>query len=425
MTTNPDPRVRVFAVTTDLSMTGAKRVLVDGAVGIDRTRFHRGVLLLSPVGPDDPLRRELVAAGVDVHHVPVPARIHPPGLRALERWMESEGRPDIFHTHCARSAAIVRLAVWRRRRGPRPRVIVHFHGTVSARALRLKHRLLDRLLRPVTDLVISPTLHAARRGAQAHSFRGLPQRVVPNGVDLARVSRASRAPSTVRDSWGVPPGTRVVLLLGRWGAAKGHDVLLDAIPTVLSHPEDVRFVLVAPEGGGEYRASLERRIHQTALRRQVIMTGRDTDPGSCYAAADVVTMPSRDEPFGLVAVEAMAAGRSLVVARAGGLPEVCGDEAGVRWVRPGNPEALGQAIKAALAEPPAETAHRAACARRRAALFALPQYLDNLERAYADVLGRPELAPRPRPGADETSLETARAAVADPDAGARAPALVP
>ena len=252
--------------------------------------------------------------------------------------------------------------------------------------------------------------------------------MVPNGVDLARVSRASRAPSAVRDSWGVPAGTRVVLLLGRWGAAKGHDVLLDAIPTVLSHPEDVRFVLVAPEGGGQYRASLERRIRQTALRRHVIMTGRDTDPGSCYAAADVVTMPSRDEPFGLVAVEAMAAGRSLVVARAGGLPEVCGDDAGVRWVRPGDPAALGQALKAALAESPADRAYRADSARRRAALFALPQYLGNLERAYADVLARPaptaarlDPAPVVRAGVPEPT----RAPVAALDAPVRAPALVP
>lgn len=427
MTTTSDPRTRIFAVTTDLSMTGAKRVLVDGAVGIDRTRFRSGVLLLSPVKADDPLRRELVEAGVDVHHVHVLSRIHRRGLQALARWIETVGRPDILHTHCARSAAVVRLALWPRRKGPRPRVVVHFHGTVSARALRTKHRLIDRLVRPLTDLVISPTAHAARRGAQAHAFGGLPQRVVPNGVDLARVSRASRAPSAVRDSWGVPAGTRVVLLLGRWGAAKGHDVLLDAIPTVLSHPEDVRFVLVAPEGGGQYRASLERRIRQTALRRHVIMTGRDTDPGSCYAAADVVTMPSRDEPFGLVAVEAMAAGRSLVVARAGGLPEVCGDDAGVRWVRPGDPAALGQALKAALAESPEDRAHRAEAARRRAALFALPQYLGNLERAYADVLARPAPAVRPEavPAVRGGVAETARAPVAALEAPVRAPALVP
>lgn len=382
-----------MAVTTDLRMTGAKRVLVDGAAGIDRARFRTGVLLLSPVPPDDPLRRELEDADVEVHHVRVRSRLHLRGIRSLRQWIAQEGMPDILHTHCARSASIARLAVWSRSVRPRPRLVVHFHGTVSPRARRWKHRFLDRALRPVTDLVLTPTLHSAMRGASAHAFRGLPMRVVPNGVNLERVAQATRRPEEVRRSWGVPPLTKIVLLLGRWGASKGHDVLLDAVPTVLAHREDVRFVLVAPEGGGEYRTSLERRIRESTLRRHVVITGRDTDPGSCYAAADVVTMPSRDEPFGLVAVEAMAAGRSLVAARAGGLPEVCGDDAGVLWVPPGDAEALGRTIGFALTEPADARLDRARSLRRRAEQFALSRYIAHLESAYSEVLGRPELLP--------------------------------
>lgn len=393
------PKPRVFAVTTDLAMTGSKRVLVDGAVGLARDRFHSGVLLLSDVDADDPLRRELATGGVDVHHVRVRSRLDVRGLLALRRWILDVGRPDVLHTHCARSAGVVRVACASVPRARRPRVVVHFHGTVSRRALRWKHRVLDRLLRGTTAMVLAPTRHSAERGARVHAFRGLPGRVIPNGVDLRRVARAARSLEAVRASWGVPAGTRVVLLLGRWGAAKGHDVLLDAIPRVLAHPEPVRFVLVAPEGGGEYRAALERLIQRTALRRHVVLTGRDTDPGSCYAAADVVTMPSRDEPFGLVAVEAMAAGRTLVAARAGGLPEVCGDDAGVLWVPPGDPDALGRALLEALAEPPAERAGRAGRARARAAQFALPHYLRDLEAVYATVLRRPDLAPAGPAGA--------------------------
>lgn len=381
-----DRRPRIFAVTTDLRLTGSKRVLVDGAVGLSRERFASGVLLLSPVEADDPLRRELVEGGVDVHHVRVRSRLDARGLLALRRWMLDVGRPDVLHTHCARSAGVVRVARALLPAPRRPRVVVHFHGTVSRRALRWRHRILDRLLRPGTAMVLAPTEHSATRGARVHAYRGLPGRVLPNGVDLRRVGRAVRGVDEVRASWGISAGTRVVLLLGRWGAAKGHDVLLDAIPAVLAHPEPVRFVLVAPEGGGEYRAALERLIGRTALRRHVVLTGRDTDPGSCYAAADVVTMPSRDEPFGLVAVESMAAGRTLVAARAGGLPEVCGDDAGVLWVPPGDPDALARALLFALAEPAGAREARARRARARAAQFALPAYLHALESVYAAVL---------------------------------------
>jgi glycosyltransferase involved in cell wall biosynthesis len=406
-------RPKILSVTTDLSLTGAKRVLVDGAVGVDRRRFEPHVLLLSPVPAGDPLRTELVRSGVPVHHVHVRSRLHGKGLRALRRWLREEGKPDVVHTHCARSSAVLRIAVGAR---DRPRMVVHFHGTVSHRALRMKHRWIDRWLRRRTDLVLAPTTHAARRGEKAHAFHGLPARILPNGVDLDRVARPERSRADVRRAWGVPDAARVVLLLGRWGPSKGHDVLLDAVPLVLAHPEDVRFVLVAPEGGGPFRAALERRVRETALRHQVVVAGRENDPASCYAAADVVTVPSRDEPFGLVAVETMAAGRPLVAARVGGLAEVGGDDAGVLWVRPDDPEDLARGLREALAEDGTSRADRVRRLRERARRFALREYLRGLEAAYDAVLGRgPALGSSPpvppAAPADVRSTPPARAPV--------------
>ena len=380
-----DGRPRILAVTTDLTITGAKRVLVDGAVGIDRTRFDSHVLFLSPTDPADPLRRELEAAGVGVHHIHVRSRLHARGLRELTQWLDREAKPDIVHTHSARAAAVVRLVLWRRRHGTRPRVVLHFHGTVSPRALRPKHRLLDHLLVSCTDLVLAPSAHAADRGRRAHAFRGVPTRIVANGVDIERFTSHRRPAAELRASWGIPDGARVVLLLGRWAPAKGQDVLLDAIPSIAAHCEPVRVVFVGPEDGGDYRARLVARVARTALRRSVVIVGRATDTASCYAAADVVVMPSRDEPSGLVAVEAMASGRPLVVARAGGLPEVCG-EGGVVWVKPGDADATARAVLSLLAEDPADRLLRSAVLRARADRLSLARYIERLERAYVDVV---------------------------------------
>jgi glycosyltransferase involved in cell wall biosynthesis len=405
--TPPAPgRPRILAVTTDLRITGAKRVLVDGAVGIDRSRFDPAVLLLSPVPPDDPLRRELEQAGVPVHHVPVRSRLHLRGVRALSRWLEA-ARPDLVHTHCSRSAGVLRLVYGGR--ADRPRILVHFHGTVTPRAMRWRHRVLDQFLRPYTDLVLAPTHHAAARGARRHAYRGLPTRVLPNGVDLEKFLRPRRTREQVRARWGVGANERVVLLLGRWGWTKGHDVLIDAIPEILRHGEPVRFVFVAPEGGGEYRDQMERRLGETDLRGRVVLAGRDDDPAGCYVAADVVTMPSRDEPFGLVAVESMASGRTLVAARVPGLAEVAGDDGGVVWVRPGDPCDLARGVRLALDEPPDARAARAERHRMRARRFALPLYLDGIEDAYASLLRRPDLAaPLPRlPVAADPALDRA------------------
>jgi glycosyltransferase involved in cell wall biosynthesis len=407
--TAPAPgRPRILAVTTDLRITGAKRVLVDGAVGIDRTRFDSRVLLLSPVPPDDPLRRELEEAGIPVQHVPVRSRLHLRGVRSLAKWLDESVRPDLVHTHCARSAGVLRLVY--AGRPDRPKILVHFHGTVTPRAMRWRHRVLDQFLRPHTDLVLAPTHHAAARGARRHAYRGLPTRVLPNGVDLGRFLHPRRTRDEVRARWGVAPHERVVLLLGRWGWTKGHDVLIDAIPSILRHPEPVRFVFVAPEGGGEYRAQMERRLGATDLRDRVVLAGRDTDPAGSYLAADVVTMPSRDEPFGLVAVESMACGRTLVAARVPGLAEVAGDDGGVVWVRPGDPNDLARGVRLALDESPVARAARAEQHRVRAQRFALPLYLDGIESAYASLLRRPDLAAPVRrvPAADPALDRTLR-----------------
>ncbi len=394
------PRARILAVTTDFRLTGAKRVLVDGAVGIDRSRFDPSVLLLSPVPASDPLRRELDAAGIPVHHVPVRSRLHVRGLRALRRWLEDVARPDLVHTHCSRSAGVVRLAcrLWR----DRPRIVVHFHGTVTARSASWRHRLLDRMLRSTTDLVLTPTHHSASRGARVHFFAGRPLTVLPNGVDLAHLEHPERTREQVRSVWGVAGGDRVVLLLGRWGWTKGHDVLLDAIPEVLGHDEPVKFVFVGPPGVSAYRDRLERRVSNTALRRHVVLVGEDTDPAGCYVASDVVTMPSRDEPFGLVAVEAMAVGRTLVAARVPGLSEVAGDDGGVIWTEPSDAGALARGLLFALSEPPEARAERAALHRARARRFGLDAYLSGLMAAYESVLGpvpagAPGTVPVPRP----------------------------
>lgn len=389
----PTGRPRVLSVTTDLELSGAKRVLVDGAVGLDRTRFEPHVLLLSPTAPEDPLRRELDEAGVPVHHVRVRSRLHWRGLRELRAWFHREGVPDVLHTHSQRSAGALLLTVARLPREERPRCVVHFHGTVSPRALRLKHRILDRWLRRYIDLVLTPTVDAALVAGHAHGFRGLPTRVIPNGIPVDRLARPLRTVAGTRKAWGVPPDAAVVLLLGRWDETKGQDVLLDAIPEVLAHPEDVRFVFVAPESSGRYRRQLERLVERTALRRCVHLMGRDVDPASSYAAADVVVVPSRKESFGLVALESMAAGCRLVASRLPALVEVCGDDAGAVWVRPGDAHDLARGLRLALSETAEERHARCVLHRRHAARFDVRRYIGHLESAYADVLGRPDLLP--------------------------------
>jgi len=309
------------------------------------------------------------------------------------RWMRTDGRPDLFHTHGARSASVVRTARALARGVRGPRVVVHFHGTVSHRATSPIHRALDRWLARWTDLVLAPTADALALARRAHAFARVPGLVLPNGVDLARCARPSRPRAAVRSSWGVPPEARVVLLLGRWASSKGQDLLLDAAAEVLAAHPRTHLVFVGPEAEAAWGASQVARLDAMATRGRLHVQPADPDAPSCLAAADLVAMPSRTEPFGLVALEAMAAGVPLVASRVGGLLEVAGAQDTVRWCEPGDAASLAGALVVALAEADEAREARVARARARAATFGLARFLATLEGAYRDVLEAPSGAP--------------------------------
>jgi glycosyltransferase involved in cell wall biosynthesis len=99
------------------------------------------------------------------------------------------------------------------------------------------------------------------------------------------------------------------------------------------------------------------------------------------ASSRVVAVPSRQEPFGLVALEAMAAGKPVIASRVGGLPEVL-DGAEALLVEPDDPTALADALKSMLAtidRNPEYGAHNRECAAR----FSISRMVAEYERVYA------------------------------------------
>ena len=187
--------------------------------------------------------------------------------------------------------------------------------------------------------------------------------VVPNGVDLddfavdPQAARAKRAEL-------VGPRTRMVLFAGRLEYEKGVQTLLDAFVRVRATVGPTRLFVA---GVGTYSEALRARVRELGLQRHVRFTGfvRDAELKLLYGAADVAVAPSIYEPFGLVAVEAMACGTPVVVSDTGGLREIVADDAGLS-VEPQDPGALAAALGRILTEPDL-AARLVANGRRRAA----------------------------------------------------------
>jgi glycogen(starch) synthase len=141
--------------------------------------------------------------------------------------------------------------------------------------------------------------------------------VIPNAID-PRKHRVHVDPGMVKEKYGIHPLAPVVLFMGRIEYQKGPDFLVEAIPRVLSNRWDVKFIFV---GGGGMRSYLEHRVNEIGVGHATRFLGKV--PHWQYLeslnSGDIVCIPSRNEPFGIVLLEAWAAGKPVIATDMGGL----------------------------------------------------------------------------------------------------------
>ncbi len=153
-----------------------------------------------------------------------------------------------------------------------------------------------------------------------------------------------------------PKGTGVAIgLVGRINRMKGHHLLLDAAELLaLRGYQGFSLVFVGspPPGQDSFLKQLQTRVECSPVRNRVVFHGFMDPVAPAYAALDIVCVPSTEaEAFGLVAVEAMAAGRPVVAANIGGLPEVVLDGETGLLHPPGEAKALAKRLQALIADP--------------------------------------------------------------------------
>lgn len=143
-------------------------------------------------------------------------------------------------------------------------------------------------------------------------------RVIPNGVDLERLTRPRAHPSTIRRELNLPHNADVVGTLAAFKPRKGLSFLLEAARAVLARHEHVHFLLA---GEGPERATLERQIQQCGLGANVHLLGHRHDALALLDMLDVYVLPSLFEGYPRSVLEAMALGKPVVVTDIGGSRE--------------------------------------------------------------------------------------------------------
>ena len=184
-------------------------------------------------------------------------------------------------------------------------------------------------------------------------FPGKPVHYVPNGVDINRFAQADGA--LFRDRYGFRPDEKIVLCVSRIDYQKNQLGLVRAFARFAEGHPGHRLVLVGAVTVEAYGAELKSEIERLGIGDKVAVVGgmRPDDPllPSAYQAAELFVLPSVHEPFGIVVLEAWAAGVPVVAGRVGGIPGFAVDHKNILFAGPANDAELAQRM-AGLADDP-------------------------------------------------------------------------
>ncbi|KRE37076.1 alpha-(1-2)-phosphatidylinositol mannosyltransferase [Janibacter sp. Soil728] len=222
----------------------------------------------------------------------------PVAAAKVGRWLD-EGDFDVIHIHEPLAPSLSLLALW----AATSPVVTTFHtSNVRSRVMQATYPLLRPSLEKIRGRIA--VSEDARRTVTTHI--GGDAVVIPNGVDTAAFARATGDPR-----WVGGPGSPTIVFLGRIDEPrKGLPVLAAAMPAILDAVPGARLLVVGPGGTEAARAKLPERVRAAT---EFLGALSDEDKASALASADLYIAPhTGGESFGIVLVEAMAAGAPVL-----------------------------------------------------------------------------------------------------------------
>jgi glycosyltransferase involved in cell wall biosynthesis len=375
-------RARVLHVLSGCTVGGCEQHVLALLSRLDRDRFEPWLACFE-AEPDDakPMIPMFRAAGVRTIDLRARRRTDPAALWRFGRLLR-HGQFDVVHAHSFRTE--VGSVLWGRLPGLAPIVIRTVHNVDEqyvnqpyAAMLRWSARGLDRVV-AISDAVAE---YVRREAA-------LPDEKVVRihyGIDPSPFQPELPPPS--RRAEGDPSRRPTLGVVARLAPQKGHRVLFDALPAVRAAVPDVCARLVGHE---ELSTTAELRAYadERGVSDLVAFEGFRADITRVMADLDVFVLPSLWEGFGLVLVEAMAAGRPVVASAVGPIPEIVEDGVTGLLIPPGDPVALAEAIVRVLRDPELAMALGRAGRARVERDLRVDTMVARIEALYDELLGR-------------------------------------
>jgi len=299
--------------------------------------------------------KQLDSDGVSVHRVPLglPSIVIRHGFRRLMTslahtvlrvfsaplsllyllWLIRAFRPDVVNLHYIARNALFCLAA---KRLLNFKLLVSIHGMdVNSYANRLLlMRWVTRRALEVADMVLSNSASLLKDAERISASVIGKSMVVGNGVDMAEFVSSPRSER---------PDERYVLCVARLVLKKGIDVLIEAFKTV-HHRSRGLTLLIA--GDGPEHQKCAALVEESGLGGVVELLGRveSSQIPSLLAGCELFVLPSRQEPFGIAILEAMASRKAVIASRVGGVPEIIRHMENGLLVDAESPQELARAV---------------------------------------------------------------------------------
>lgn len=373
-------------------MYGSDKVLLILAKGLaDGSRFTPLVVLPEEGPLLDALREE----GIEVHIGEV-AKISraifgvrgffsllAKAGRSVRRLDEIVGGREIAVVH-SNTLAVLSGALWARLR--RRKHLWHVHEIILSP--RIVSKAFPRLVRLLSDRAVSNSTLTERWLLSEQPDLKRKSRVVFNGLP-EQEEVAHEAVEQFRRN--IAPGNELVIsIVGRISRWKGHELLVNAVSLLKKSHPDLEFkvaVVGSPAPGLEHLPDLlKEKIELLGLTSHFIFVPFVADVRPVWLSTDIAVVPSTDpEPFGMVAIEAMAAGIPVVAAAHGGLLDIVIDQETGLLFKPSDAEALSSALaKLALDDVFRKYLGKNGLKRQRD-VFSASAFVTGMEEAYQEL----------------------------------------
>lgn len=341
------PKLELMLIALSHSWGGLEQVAANDAHELTALGIKTRVLCMV----DTPLHKHLTARGA-VQVVSIDFRPRDYFDFKLKHILERQidQGVNVIHTHQTSLLGSVSPWLWKK---PHVALVASRHILNNHDKRNFFHAMIYRRV----DALVAMSKTLRQNILETHPVRESRVKVVNLGLDFDRFDPEKVDSKRQRAAWGADDDTVVVGLVGRIDPAKGQDTLIKAAAGLLmglKEGEKLKFVIVGEETLGRssnYLRTLQEMVSQFRIEDYVVFAGYQENIPEVMRAFDIFVMPSRQEAFGLVAIEAMAMESPIIISRGGSAAEIVGQQEFGLLMRPQSAFDLQRQIRFMLDNP--------------------------------------------------------------------------